>query len=152
MVVYLKNTGTSVYINYYTQTSERIEEIGYTSDDSRRSDVDTAHVALKPVRNVTRRAAQPTADVDDVLAGLDRELVRELHGCAKAPGMEVVDGGQILERQVLQGLRRLVQRGHDQAVDIALRPMVRYGSGAYHFCLLLARVLATKGAVQDVLS
>ncbi len=35
MVIYLKEPRSSVYINYYTETSGRIEELKYTSDDSK---------------------------------------------------------------------------------------------------------------------
>ena len=51
--------------------------------------IDATLSAVKPLRNVTGRSAQPAADVENVLVGLERKSICELYCCGKAPGMKI---------------------------------------------------------------
>ena len=57
----------------------------------RRGDVEPAHVALEALRDIARGAAQPAADVENVLTGLDRESIREFNSCGKTTRMKMVN-------------------------------------------------------------
>ena len=63
-------------------------------------------MALKPFSHVTSGPAEPAADVEDVLVGLDRKAIREFDGCGIAAGMKMIDGRQILDGQALHALHQ----------------------------------------------
>src|SRR5215217_4488033 len=64
----------------------------------RPGDVDSADLAPEALREVAGRATDSAADVQQVVAGLDGQPIRELDGRGKATSVEVVDRRQVLHR------------------------------------------------------
>jgi hypothetical protein len=93
--------------------------------DERRRDVNPGHRAVEALREVARGAAEPAADVQDMVTGGDRQAVAELDGGGKAASVEVIDRRQILDRQRVERPVRILQRGNDQGVNVAPGPVLR---------------------------
>jgi hypothetical protein len=67
--------------------------------DKRLRYIESAHLALKPFRDIASGAAEAATNVNDVLTSLDGQTICELYGGRKSSGMEMVYRSQVLKRQ-----------------------------------------------------
>jgi hypothetical protein len=94
------------------------------SIDERLGEVDARHGAAETLRHVAGRPTQAATEVYDVVARFHRELVRQLDGGREPTRMEVVDRCHVLQRERVQRLPALLQRGDDHVVHACDIPVI----------------------------